>query len=71
MIFGMSATVARRFLFDQLYSKKIILILEIYNTIVFNQVNFQLIVLASRGRRNRLRGYVRNRGTGRLRIFFT
>ena len=23
-----------------------------------------------RGRRNRLRGYVRNRGTGRLRIFF-
>ena len=26
--------------------------------------------LLTRGRRNRLRGYVRNRGTGRLRIFF-
>ena len=27
-------------------------------------------VVRTRGRRNRLRGYVRNRGTVRLRIFF-
>ena len=27
------------------------------------------MIIMIKGRRNRLRGYVRNRGTGRLRIF--